>query len=92
LSNKKTFLLIHALETASAVQKKELNGLIKTDPKDKVEKVLQLFRECKVDEWAIELKNRFLDEAFTHLEDIAVVSVRKQPLKDLAQFLVQREH
>jgi hypothetical protein len=33
-----------------------------------------------------------LDEAFTHLEDIAVVSVRKQPLKDLAQFLVQREH
>jgi geranylgeranyl diphosphate synthase type II len=77
---------------ASAVQKKELNRLIKTDPKDKVEKVLQLFRECKVDEWAIELKNRFLDEAFTHLEDIAVVSVRKQPLKDLAQFLVQREH
>src|ERR1043165_7939257 len=30
LSNKKTFLLIHALETASAVQKKELINLVKT--------------------------------------------------------------
>jgi geranylgeranyl diphosphate synthase type II len=92
LSNKKTFLLIHALETASAFQKKELISLLKGNQKDKVEKVLKLFRESKVDEWAIKLKNKFLEEAFTHLEDIAVVSVRKQPLKDLALFLVHREH
>jgi geranylgeranyl diphosphate synthase type II len=45
-----------------------------------------------VDEWALQLKNKFLDEAFAHLEDIAVLSKRKQPLKELAQFLVQREH
>src|SRR5688572_12022933 len=92
ISNKKTFLLIHALETASVAQKKELNKIINGNQADKVERVLQLFRDCKVDEWAIKLKNKFLDEALTHLEDIAVVSVRKQPLKDLAQFLVQREH
>ena len=72
--------------------KKELNKIINGNQADKVEKVLQLFRDCKVDEWALKLKNKFLDEALTHLEDIAVLSVRKQPLKDLAQFLVQREH
>lgn len=92
LANKKTFLLIHAMETASPSQLKELLSLMKHNPEDKVAKVLQLFHDCKVDNWALQLKNQFLDEAFNHLEDIAVLSGRKQPLKELAQFLVQREH
>jgi geranylgeranyl diphosphate synthase type II len=92
LANKKTFLLIHALETASGNQLTQLEGLLQSNEPDKVEKVLQLFRDCKVDDWALELKNKFLDEAFAHLEDIAVVSKRKEPLKELAQFLVQRQY
>ncbi len=92
LANKKTFLLIHALETANAGQLEELKHLIAGNPADKVEQVLRIFRDCKVDEWAIELKNKYLDEAFQHLDDIAVLSKRKQPLTDLARFLVQREH
>jgi geranylgeranyl diphosphate synthase, type II len=92
LSNKKTFLLLHALETASVNQQKELRSLLADNAPDKIEKVLQIFRDCKVDEWALQLKDRFLDEAFVHLEDIAVLSKRKQPLKELAHFLVKREH
>lgn len=92
LANKKTFLLIHALETANEGQLKELRQLLAGNPSDKVEQVLKIFRDCQVDEWAIQLKNKYLDEAFQHLEDIAVVSRRKQPLADLARFLVQREH
>jgi Geranylgeranyl pyrophosphate synthase len=91
-ANKKTFLLIHALETANEVQKKELKSLLETDREDKVQTVINLFRDCGIDDWALELKNRFLDEAFQHLEDIAVLSARKKPLKELALFLVQREH
>jgi geranylgeranyl diphosphate synthase, type II len=92
LANKKTFLLIHALETASAAQKKELKKLLSGNDDDKVNKVIQLFHECRVDEWALQLKNQFLDEAFNHLEDIAVLSKRKEPLKELAYFLIKREH
>jgi geranylgeranyl diphosphate synthase type II len=92
LANKKTFLLLHALETASSTQQKELKKLLANNAVDKIEKVLQIFRDCKVDEWALQLKDRFLDEAFVHLEDIAVLSKRKQPLKELAHFLVKREH
>ena len=92
LANKKTFLLLHALETATASQQKELRSLLNSTPADKIEKVLQIFHDCKVDEWALQLKNKYLDEAFTHLEDIAVLSKRKEPLKELAQFLVKREH
>ncbi|MBC7947288.1 MAG: polyprenyl synthetase family protein [Chitinophagaceae bacterium] len=92
MSNKKTFLLIHALETASPKQQQELKRLLLQDGEDKVGKVLAIFRDCKVDEWALELKNKFIDEAFLHLEDIAVLAVRKQPLKELAEFLVKRDH
>ena len=92
LANKKTFLLIHALETASDAQKKELSKLMNGNSSSKVHKVTQIFLENKVDEWALSLKNKYLDEALSHLEDIAVISKRKEPLKELAQFLVQREH
>jgi geranylgeranyl diphosphate synthase, type II len=92
LSNKKTFLLLHALEKCTANQQKELRKLLADNSTGKIEKVLQIFHDCKADEWALQLKDKFLDEAFTHLEDIAVLSKRKQPLKDLAHFLVKREH
>lgn len=89
LSNKKTFLLIHAMESAS--HQKELKALIKTNPSNKVEKVLNVYKDCKADEWALQLKNKYFDEALTHLEDIAVLSKRKEPLRELALFLVQRD-
>ncbi|HEV7782563.1 MAG TPA: polyprenyl synthetase family protein, partial [Chitinophagaceae bacterium] len=92
LSNKKTFLLLHALETGSAVQQKELRSLLSANADDKVERVLGIFHDSKVDEWALQLKNKWLDEAFSHLEDIAVLSKRKEPLRELAHFLVKREH
>ncbi len=92
LANKKTFLLLHAQENASATQKKELEHLLAHNTTDKIEKVLQVYRDCKADEWALTLKNKYLDEALGHLDDIAVLSKRKQPLKDLAQFLVKRQH
>jgi geranylgeranyl diphosphate synthase type II len=90
-SNKKTFLLIHALNTASSQQKEKLLQLIKADGDDKVEQVLSIFKQCKVDEWASELKEKFVAEAFNHLEDVAVLSKRKEPLKQLALFLTQRQ-
>ena len=92
LSNKKTFLLIHAFETASASQQKELRDLMQSSGENKVEKVLAIFHDCKIDEWALQLKNKYLDEALSHLEDIAVLSKRKQALIEFAHFLVQRQH
>jgi geranylgeranyl diphosphate synthase, type II len=92
MANKKTFLLIHALQTAKGSQLAELQSLLAGNQPGKVEKVQQLFRDCKVDDWALELKNKFLDEALAHLEDIAVLSRRKEPLRELAQFLVQRQY
>lgn len=91
LANKKTFLLIHALEVAKGKDKSELDKLLKTNDPDKVTRVLTIFRNCGVDAWANDLKERYLQSAFQHLEDIAVLSVRKEPLMALAQFLVARQ-
>jgi geranylgeranyl diphosphate synthase type II len=91
-ANKKTFLLIHALQTASSSQLEELKYLLKVDNHDKVARVLKVYQECKVDQWAANLKEQFMTEAFQHLDDIAVLSKRKEPLKQLAHLLVQREY
>jgi geranylgeranyl diphosphate synthase type II len=88
--NKKTFLLLHALEVANAEQKAALESLLKTNTEDKVEKVLAIFKACGVDSWAEDLKAKYLKEAFEHLEAIAVVSNRKQPLIELANYLMNR--
>jgi len=90
-SNKKTFLLIHALEAASSSQKEELKDLLQSNDEKKVDGVLSIFKQCKADEWAKELKEKFTKEAFEHLEDIAVLSKRKEPLQKLAVYLTQRD-
>ena len=92
LANKKTFLLLHAFEEASAAQQNELKDLLAANSPDKVERVLAIYRDCKVDEWAMQLQNKYLDEALTHLDDIAVLSKRKEPLQELARFLIKREY
>ncbi len=91
VSNKKTFLMIHALTVASALQKEELQSLMTADNPDKVEKVLAIYKDCGVDEWARSLKEKYVAVAMQHLEDIAVVSVRKKPLRELVDFLVKRD-
>jgi geranylgeranyl diphosphate synthase type II len=91
LSNKKTFLLLHAIEVASANQKKEIDTLISTNPTDKVEKMLTIYKDCKVDEWAKELKEKYYKTALKNLEDVAVLAIRKKPLYELATYLMERE-
>lgn len=92
IANKKTFLMIHALETADATAKEKLHALMKNNPADKVEKVLAIFKSVGVDTWANELKEKYLQTALHHLEEIAVTSKRKEPLKELALFLIQRNY
>lgn len=90
-TNKKTFLMIRALDTCTPAQKQELEQLLKEDAPDKVQRVLAVFRLCGVDEWARTAKDNFMKIAFDHLEEVAVLSKRKEPLKQLANELMERE-
>jgi len=90
-ANKKTFLLIHALEACGEDNRKKLLTLMKENPEDKVEEVLKIFRKCGVDNWARELQESYTNKAMQHLEDVAVLSKRKEPLKKLAEYLLTRD-
>ena len=92
LSNKKTFLMIHALENGTAEQVSALRTLMSNNASDKVEQVLNIFREVGVDKWAVELKEHYRSIAMKHLEDTAVMNSRKEALGELAQFLIQRDY
>lgn len=90
-SNKKTFLLIQALKTASAKDQEELKRLMKSDEDDKIDRVLDIYKSSGVDEWAKELKQKYYAKALDHLEEVAVLSVRKKGLKELAAYLMNRD-
>ena len=92
VAGKKTFLLIKTLELASAAQHREIEALKQADAAAKVEGMLEIFKACGVDTWAMELKEKYMEDAYQNLEDIAVLARRKEPLKQLAAFLVQREY
>ena len=91
IANKKTFLLLQALKVATPEQRVKLHRLLKTNDDGKVAAVLEIYKACNVGEWAKELKSKYLTIAMNHLEDTAVLSVRKKPLEELAHFLMDRE-
>lgn len=90
--NKKTFLLLHALEVATPDQRAMLDTLLASNGPDKVPQVMDIFKACNVDAWAIELKEKYLQMALDNLDDIAVTSTRKSALLALANYLMQREN
>lgn len=91
LADKKTFLLIHAFETANKDDLAVLQSWLGKQSDNKINDVLSVYRKCGIDQWALSLKNKFLDEALSDLDQIAVVSARKKPLKELAAYLIQRD-
>ena len=92
IANKKTFLLIHALEVANDQQLIALKKSMINTGTTKVEEVINLYRECNVDGWAKQLKEKYYEKAISHLEDVAILSSRKKPLADLASYLMNREY
>jgi len=92
VAGKKTFLLIKTLEVATAAQLHTIQQLEKAPPEEKIAGMLQIFHACGVDTWVQELKEQYRMAAYQSLEDIAVLSKRKEPLRALVDYLLKREH
>ena len=92
VAGKKTFLLIKALEVASEAQRREMKELERAPAAEKISGMLNLFHACGVDAWVRELKEQYRQAAYQSLEDIAVLSKRKESLKQLIDYLLQREY
>jgi len=93
VDNKKTFLVIQALEAASATKKEELIGWLKDedfDPKEKIKAVTTIFDALKVKEVTEKRIRDYYQKALTNLENLNRPEERKKELYNFASFLRNR--
>lgn len=94
VSNKKTYLLIKALELANPDQRKELDKWLSTeefDNEEKVEAVKAIYGELGIYEITQKKMNAYYDEAFRLLEHFDGEEEGKKQLKIFLQKLMKRE-
>ena len=91
LANKKTFLLVKALEKASEFEKNSILDLLKSSSSDKIDRMIEIYRAVGVDLEAETCKRNYMERAFNYLDKIKVPAGNKNPLRDLATFLLERD-
>jgi len=93
LQNKKTFLLIRALNKADEAQKDKIINLLNCkDPNEKISAMVRLFKELEVDKDIELLMSKYYSAALKSLDKINLGSERKQPLLDLASRIYHRAY
>jgi geranylgeranyl diphosphate synthase type II len=91
--NKKTYLVLKSLELSDEATAAELNQWLSTKPEDeqaKIEAVKNIFTRLEIKKHASTLKNKYLDEAYRHLDTIEISNERKQYLRLFGETLVNR--
>jgi geranylgeranyl diphosphate synthase type II len=94
ISNKKTYLLIKALELAKGPLLNELVswlGKREFDPEEKVNAVKNIYDELSIKAISESKMNQYFSEALSLFNAIKVSDERKQPLKELITMLINRE-
>lgn len=94
LANKKTFLLINALENSSTIQKSELlNWIEKTEfnAEEKIAVVTQIYNQVGVKQLAENKVDAYFQKAIEILDSINLQDVVKQPLRELALQMLTRK-
>ena len=95
ISNKKTYLLVKALEIASVEQSKQLHeqfALKEFDPEIKVKTVVELYNQMNIKNISENLANNYINTAFSLLDNIGVINERKTELADIANSLIGRDN
>lgn len=72
LNDKKTFLLIHALNSADSVQRGELLGLMGTRSDDKIARVKAIYDACGSGDACRRLTDRYVNQAIECINDMGV--------------------
>ncbi|MFN0213058.1 MAG: polyprenyl synthetase family protein [Saprospiraceae bacterium] len=95
LQNKKTLLVLKALDIAPEPDRRALRDWMCSEAKDSLEKidaVRAIFDRNGIPTLISIEKNRFQDQAFQHLEAVQVQEERKIILKKTVENLLEREH
>lgn len=94
-SNKKTYMLINAVNRANAQQRVQLEHWIEAtdfDRDEKIAAVTQLYNEIGIDRLAQEKIANYFEESRKYLEAVTVADERKEELKAYAQKMMKRQY
>lgn len=94
IQNKKTILLIRALQAAAKANDHSLNAIILQkdwNRQEKVQKVLDIYGQYGIRASVEKLKSSYINTALHHLENTSLSDDKKEILKHLADYLVKRE-
>lgn len=94
VSNKKTYLLIKALELANDDQRKEMDKWLSVtdfDINEKVEAIKKIYEELGIFELTQQKMNAYYDEAFAQLNALEVRDEGKRALTEFFEKLMKRE-
>lgn len=94
IANKKTFLLLKALELANDAQKTRLDQWLAAKTFDKAEKiaaVTAIYDEMGIRELTLEKIDHWFEKGFEALAGLGVTSERKAPLIDFTKYLINRD-
>jgi geranylgeranyl diphosphate synthase type II len=94
VQNKKTCLIIKALELANDDTKAQLLSLYAeqtTDEQGKISTVTQIFKNLGIPDFLRNLRNEYQQRAYTHLEQVNAPIEKKNLLFGLAESLLVRE-
>ena len=94
ISNKKTFMLIEAIDKATGQTQQDLNRWLEAktfDPIEKVNAVRAIYDQLGIRQLAEAKINDYFDKAFDLLNTLKVEEERKATLRAFAEILIDRE-
>jgi len=95
VENKKTYLLIQALNRADAATRLELNYWLKEtnqNPEKKIEAVTNIYNKLDIPTITQQCIEGLFKEALSHLDQVALPEELKTQLRNFAQRLMGRDH
>jgi len=90
-SNKKTFLLLKALEIAQGQDKQALEQLLSRTDDAKVTETIELFKKLNIQNLTKDIINHYFDKVMTNFEELEAQDVNKKPLLDLIHMIIKRQ-
>ena len=94
ISNKKTYLLIKAMEKAETTSKEELSYWLQRkdfNSRAKVDAVIRIYDKLGIKEVTESKMNSYFDKSMEIYDGIDIEEVKKSPLKELVLKLIDRE-
>lgn len=92
-ANKKTFLMLKMRELAGSNESMTMvEDLLRGDEEERVEGIRRLYVDLGIDSHSKYIINQYSEESFKHLDKINLPEEKKGPLRNLASWLLNRQH